>query len=98
MTEKINKLATLPDRHTMISSLASHHLNQMDNEQILRECPLDYGAEITPDHLNFVWDSLYTEFEELETLDLAYLFEQLVEERRNKEIEFEMFSDTEEEQ
>ena len=63
------------DFHTMKVAIADYRLEDMTDEQIINVCPLDYGTEITDDHLNLVWDRLYTELDNLDEIELLTLYE-----------------------
>lgn len=63
------------DFHTMCVAMANYRLDEMTDSEILALCPKDYGDTVTEDHLNLVWDRLYTELERLDDLELLNMYE-----------------------
>lgn len=65
------------DRHTVLIAMANLALDQLDDEDIIRLCPSDYGDEVTDDHLNYLWDKFYTDYDRLDDIGLYELFLQV---------------------
>ena len=72
-------------RHDLIVTLANLSLDEMTDEEIVRMCPTDYGGEVTEDHLNYLWDMLYTDYERMSDDELYSLWER-VKEAKDREI------------
>ena len=65
------------DRHTVLIAMANLALDQLDDEDIIKMCPVDYGDEVTDDHLNYLWDKFYTDYDRLDDMGLYDLFLQV---------------------
>lgn len=63
------------DFHTMRVAMANYRLDEMTDAEIMALCPRDYGDTVTEDHLNLVWDRLYTELENLDDMELLNMYE-----------------------
>ena len=63
------------DFHTMRVAMANYRLDEMTDAEITALCPKDYGDEVTEDHLNLVWDMLYTELERLDDFEILNMYE-----------------------
>lgn len=69
-------------RHDIIVTLANLSMDAMTEEEIIRLCPADYGSEVTDDHLNYIWDVIYTEYDEMGDDELHQLVQRIEDERR----------------
>ena len=49
-------------KHKLLCKLVNRKLSRMDEWEIRKRCPPEYGETITYDHLNLVWDRLYDEY------------------------------------
>ena len=63
------------DFHGMMVAMANFRLDEMTDEEVLALCPKDYGETVTDDHLNLVWDKLYTELEKLDEMEIINMYE-----------------------
>lgn len=63
------------DLHSMMVAMANYRLDEMTDAEIIALCPKDYGIEVTEDHLNLVWDRLYTELERLDDFEIYSMYE-----------------------
>jgi hypothetical protein len=75
MTDKILGRNLTGDFHTMMVAMANFRLDEMTDAEIVALCPKDYGDAVTDDHLNLVWDKLYTELERLDDIELLNMYE-----------------------
>jgi hypothetical protein len=58
------------DRHYYCARLADKYLAAMTDEEIVTECPDDYGARVSDDHRTLVWNNLYDEFGRMGDMEL----------------------------
>lgn len=65
------------DRHTILVALTNMAVDQLSDKEIIQMCPGDYGSEVSEDHLNFLWDKLYTDYNRLDDIGLYELFLQV---------------------
>lgn len=72
-------------RHELLVALANLALDQLSDEDIIGMCPEDYGDEVTEDHLNYLWDKLYTQYDGMDDFELYSLWER-VKEATDREI------------
>lgn len=65
------------DRHPILVALTNMAMDQLSDAEIIKMCPEDYGSEISEDHLNYLWDKLYTDYDRLDDIGLYELFLQV---------------------
>jgi hypothetical protein len=66
-------------RHDLLATLASLAMEQLTDEEIMKMCPSDYGDELSEDHMNYVWDKLYTDYDRMDDAELYDFWEQVQE-------------------
>lgn len=57
-------------RHDLLVALANLALDELSDEEIVELSPVDYGPEVTEDHLNYMWDQLYTNYDKMDDMEL----------------------------
>ena len=67
------------NRNELILSLTNMAMDQLTDPEVVEMCPLDYGAELSEDHLNFVWDRIYDAYEGRDDMELLELWQQITE-------------------
>lgn len=75
-----------PDqRHRLCCQLADKALNSFSEKQIIELCPQDYGASVTDDHRNFIWNNLYDEYNSLDDGELSLRAHYVLERKASNE-------------
>lgn len=68
-----------PERHDMLVTLANTALDQLEDSEIIELCPSDYGGEVTEDHLNYLWDKFYTDYNNMDDEELYRFWDRIQE-------------------
>lgn len=62
----------------MVTELASKYLDAMTDEEIVAECPMDYGQLVTPVHQLYVFNMLCEELSQRDAIELYHNYQYYV--------------------